>query len=466
MKIFFAGAEHDEHRKILLDIGVKNILVSYFYLQKKPEQKIEQMLKEMKENNVNIFLDSGAFTFMYAGEKPSFEELKAYTEKYSDFITKYKDYFEIYVELDVDKVVGFDKFLELRKIMEDKGLKPSPVHHYETRTNEYWETQCKEFEYLAMGSIAQGDQLNLSKIAELINIADKYNRKVHGFGFTRIDILPKLNFYSVDSTSWLSGNRFGLTYLFTGNTLRQYNKDEKNIRAKFKDICTELNINYENFVNDTDQNAVAKFNAYNWKLFSDYLETLKTTQIAQTTQENDIQESVSNQDIKSNGYLHSRFNAVKHGFYATNPMAFNYVRCKHNCQEWQERRTCIHVLPFKDLEVRNLDEVKTMLLKLINLTGQRLIMGMNAEKNNPGLLDKAVDRVANNLVRYADVYNKIENPLPQLAIQQNNLSVTQINNSAIIEKINQRLDAINDEDAKRKLEQQKLRIFGNRQKQD
>ena len=38
-------------------------------------------------------------------------------------------------------------------------------------------------------------------------------------GFTSLDGLPKYHFDSVDSTAWLSGNRFGFLYRFNGRTI-------------------------------------------------------------------------------------------------------------------------------------------------------------------------------------------------------------------------------------------------------
>ena len=57
-----------------------------------------------------------------------------------------------------------------------------------------------------------------------IDTAKKEGCKVHALGFTNLAGLKKYPFYSVDSTSWLSGNRFGGIYSFTGDGLIKHDK--------------------------------------------------------------------------------------------------------------------------------------------------------------------------------------------------------------------------------------------------
>jgi len=404
MKIFFAGAESNEHRKSLLEIGVKNILLTFYYLKDKNDEKIKEMFDELKKENINIFLDSGAFSFMYSSsEKPSFEVLEDYVKEYILFLKKYKDYLEIYVELDVDKVIGLENTLKLRQNMIDEGLNPVLVHHFETRTDEMWEEACKNNKIVAMGSIAQGEQLNIGKIASLLNIANKYKTKVHGFGFTRLDLLNKLKFYSVDSTSWLGGNKFGQTetYYFDGKQLREYSQEDKNIRLKFKELCEKIGVDFEKLIKD-DGREVRKFNTYNWKIFSDYLEN----------------ESKNSDGIKiKNGYDNSKFNAVKTGLYARHPEALEHIKCPKKCDVFMNTGKCVHTKNLKILEVKDLEDMKKKMLKLINFTGKRYVSGLIGEEQTEGLLDRAVDRVANNYAKYIETYQKLTVPQNEIIIK-------------------------------------------------
>ena len=59
---------------------------------------------------------------------------------------------------------------------------------------------------------------------KLCQIADGYGTKVHGLGYTASDVLD-YGFYSVDSSSWLSGGRYGTVYNFKGGKLYQKNAE-------------------------------------------------------------------------------------------------------------------------------------------------------------------------------------------------------------------------------------------------
>ena len=86
---------------------------------------------------------------------------------------------------------------------------------------------CKEYNFIAIGGIVtkeiKSSQYNI--FLPLLKIAQENNCKVHGLGFTNLKGLEKYKFYSVDSTSWLSGNRFGAVYWFNGITMKKRNKE-------------------------------------------------------------------------------------------------------------------------------------------------------------------------------------------------------------------------------------------------
>lgn len=53
-----------------------------------------------------------------------------------------------------------------------------------------------------------------------VQISKEYGAKMHCLGYTPSDILAeKLDFYSVDSTSWLCGNRMGIVMKFLGDKM-------------------------------------------------------------------------------------------------------------------------------------------------------------------------------------------------------------------------------------------------------
>jgi len=85
---------------------------------------------------------------------------------------------------------------------------------------------CKEYDYIAIGGIVTQEikRTEYDVFIPLLKIAKKNNAKVHGLGFTNLKGMEKYKFHSVDSTSWLSGNKFGSVYLFNGKTMVKQNK--------------------------------------------------------------------------------------------------------------------------------------------------------------------------------------------------------------------------------------------------
>lgn len=202
------------------------------------------------KNTEFFLLDSGAFTFMnnFKG-KVNWQE---YIDKYADFIIK--NNIKYFFELDIDVIVGYDKVKEYTKYLENKvGRQCIPVWH-KSRGIKEWERITKEYNYVAIGGIVIKEikQKDYKYFIPLLEIAKKNNCKVHGLGFTSMKWLKKLKFYSVDSTSWTSGCRFGIMYRFYNNKLVQIKKP---INTRIK---------------KTKENEVVKNNLKEWIKFQNY----------------------------------------------------------------------------------------------------------------------------------------------------------------------------------------------------
>lgn len=194
--------------------NVKFMLESFYSIE-------DWEIKEIKTKEL-FLLDSGAFTFMnnFKG-KVNWDE---YIEKYASFINKYN--IKYFFELDIDVLVGIKEVEKLRNKLEKlTNKKCIPVWH-KSRGLEYWKNLTKNYDYVAIGGIVTKEikLKDYKYFIPLLKIAKENNCKVHGLGFTNLRLLSKYHFYSVDSTSWKSGNRFGILYKFDGKTLKQIKK--------------------------------------------------------------------------------------------------------------------------------------------------------------------------------------------------------------------------------------------------
>lgn len=171
----------------------------------------------------DFLLDSGAFTFLDSGVKVDWED---YTVKYGQFVKKYN--IEKYFEMDIDDIVGYEEVLRLRDILENEaGRKSIPVWH-NNRGKEGFIKDAKNYPYVAIGGLVSGGGEYATKLRKyfpwFINTAHQYGAKIHALGFTSISALCKYHFDSVDSTSWLAGNKFGFLWKFNGKSLVQIDK--------------------------------------------------------------------------------------------------------------------------------------------------------------------------------------------------------------------------------------------------
>lgn len=226
MKVCLAGTSSSE------DLVKKNkpkFMLESFYSIK------EWQIPYIK--NCDLFLlDSGAFSFMNSakkGTKISEKDFENYLERYINFINKYD--VKYFFELDIDVIVGYEKVLKLRKKLEDAtGKKSIPVFH-KNRGIEEWVKMCKEYDYVAIGTSGKNDskwtRTHPEVIYKMIKIAKENNCKVHGLGYTSMKGLNKLHFYSVDSTTWQEGSRFGVVHWFDGKTVQKIHNRNRNLRT-------------------------------------------------------------------------------------------------------------------------------------------------------------------------------------------------------------------------------------------
>lgn len=201
MKFYLAGGEGfvEELKKV----KAHNILTSYFYLRKK-----EPTFLINKESYWNIFLDCGAFSAWTQGVPIDVHE-------YGKFLQKYGHLVNVYPNLDVKG--NITQTQENQKILEEEyGVHPIPVFHVNTRRWDILEGYIEKYPYIALGAIAGENTPTSTMDSDLNNIFSRVKRnpltKFHGFGVASLQLVSRYPFYSVDSTSWLAGGRFGTLY--------------------------------------------------------------------------------------------------------------------------------------------------------------------------------------------------------------------------------------------------------------
>ncbi|UQA95636.1 hypothetical protein [Streptomyces halobius] len=152
-----------------------------------------------------IFGDSGAHSARTMGIHLTLEDYASWCQKWDRELT-------LYANLDV--IGGPEATWRNQKELELYGLEPIPVFH----TGDPWEYLERYLDegytYIALGKLL-GNPVSevLPWLAKAFRLAD--GRAVfHGFGMTVWRALREFPFYSVDSSSWGQGFRFGVIQMF------------------------------------------------------------------------------------------------------------------------------------------------------------------------------------------------------------------------------------------------------------
>lgn len=183
------------------NVKFKYNLMSYFYLKKQEDVGVF-----IRDNSEEILIDSGAHSF----QKGVKVDWLKYTQQYAEFIKKFDKPNVIgYFEMDVDNIIGYEKVLELRKILESVSDKIIPVWHKNRGINEY-KKMCEQYagKIIAITGFKNED-IKDEQYLMFLKYAKKFNCKVHCLGMTRRKVLDKVPFDYVDSSSWKQQALFG-----------------------------------------------------------------------------------------------------------------------------------------------------------------------------------------------------------------------------------------------------------------
>jgi len=166
--------------------------------------------------DVDLFADSGAYSAATTGATISLTD-------YAAWLADWAPLFTVRSGLDV---IGDDQATARNTAaLRDLGADVIPVFH----VGEPWEALeelCAANRYVALGGMAlhavgAAKQRPLMRwLVRCFRIAQPYGTRFHGFGMTSAQLVKHLPFYSVDSSSYTLGIRWGLAYLWNEPALR------------------------------------------------------------------------------------------------------------------------------------------------------------------------------------------------------------------------------------------------------
>lgn len=181
------------------------ILVSYHYFQN--SDLGETVRKHFTEPYPEIFVDSGGFTAKTLGAQIDMG-------KYAAWIKRHRAYITTYANLDE---IGDAKrtWANQQRMEQEHGLSPLPVFH----TGEdfaYLDRYIERYSYIALGGLVPYAGAPKIYMPWLVKCFKRAQGKAvfHGFGVTGFKPLVSFPWYSVDSSAWGQGFRYGAVPIF------------------------------------------------------------------------------------------------------------------------------------------------------------------------------------------------------------------------------------------------------------
>lgn len=440
MKVFLAGAER--RQDILLVMKAKNVLCSYYYIRQ------GEILRQYKEAGMKVMIDSGAHTFfsergighgvVVQKESKTQVDPEEYFEQYLDWLVEHKDMIDYFVELDIQEIVGMDLVKKWRARIRERGLDPIVVLHPKTvdSPDKEWDEMTSEYSYCGIEG-----SLPMNTYISKLQISERKKCRVHGFAMTKAYEMSKVKFYSVDSTSWLSGSRFGLSYFWRGNRLLQ--ETDKNSRRRFKAQLIEAGLDWEK-IETNDGTEVDKMNLLAWNQFNEWAEKECLCAHEKDVEgkgkktfegnKGNIQEICSqNPDVKK-----GNVNTWKHGR-RSERVALRCDNCyaKEKCPRFEEGGICEIREDFKEIMekagTRNLEAVKEVLIHIYRMEVGRYYTNLHFEKLDGGVANKNVTVLAHSIFSHGKMLQElIEGKVgdivlgDKITITQQNVNIAEI----------------------------------------
>ena len=274
-RIYLAGLES----RSLFDRLKKNaevtkeppcMLISYLataWKSRKRKRERSELLEYYKGTfpDARILIDSGAFSF-HVNTMPAGTDPEAYFQDYLEWCKRNRDLFHRCVELDLDDIVGEATVHAWRGEMRAEGI--DPVYCWgPARGRKGWLEACDDpaIDYMAVG----GGWASDPRAANMVRRAQARGKKVHGMGFTEtIHGLHRMQYYSVDSTSFLKGQKFGTLFLFLHRRLLQLDTDpaeRERVRSRYRRYFESLGLDADAIIGG-DYKEVTRNNALAWTL--------------------------------------------------------------------------------------------------------------------------------------------------------------------------------------------------------
>lgn len=173
------------------------ILCSFHYFG---TQDMDRIVGRFNEPPI-VFADSGAFSAFTQGVVVSLDEYGAWLERWRSHLAVMANLDDLH-----DPAITWRN----QQALEARGLPVIPVFHMGSHFDWLRLYLDRGYRYIGLGKMVGRPAVETMRWAvQCFKLAKPYGAVFHGFGLTRTQAIEALPFFSVDSSSWGSGHRYG-----------------------------------------------------------------------------------------------------------------------------------------------------------------------------------------------------------------------------------------------------------------
>lgn len=264
MRLFFGGGEIPGWRELMAREGVKDVSLSFVGLHRRTKNGAKNFsIADNFPGDMNVFLDSGAYSFNKENSGHTREEAHQLGEAYKDFVEANLDRVEMVSEFDVLRFGSGTMEHNRENFYDLLGDKFMPIWHQEYGIDELERLASA---YRRVG-ITETEVENRDITPVLNNLVGRYGVLLHGVAITGMGSMGRVKWDSVGSTSWLSPSQYGDTFVWTGTELKRYPMKYKDQARRRHRTLFESNGFDAQLIADDNRDEILRLSLWSWTQF-------------------------------------------------------------------------------------------------------------------------------------------------------------------------------------------------------
>lgn len=439
MRLFFAGSEIPSHRKVLRELNVSDVALSFVGLARKIKRLDKWRLEDKFPHEVNILLDSGAYSINKTDTKFSDDDVHRISSEYQRYIEDNLHRVDGVTDLDVLRFgrewVEAQREQFYNHLPADRFV---PVWHASWGV-EYLEEMADKYPRVGITTT----EIDGRNLAPLLNGLVRTNgTRLHGVAMTHVEQMSNIDWDSVSSTSWISPQQFGDTIVWTGRELKRYPvKYKEQARKRYRTLFEKEGFDAEKIAND-DSTEVLRLSIWSWKRLVEDIDNHKKhnervttptdvgdTEFAETeqglvdTSTGEVRNSVATTRRRETQMIPVLGKTIREEEYTdesgekqtrevqeinirgTSERVCNSCFLSKKCPAFEENATCAYDIP---IEIRTRSQLSEVQNTIIEMQAQRVMFMRFAEEMEGGYSDPNLSSEIDRLQKMIKTKDELE----------------------------------------------------------